>query len=90
MRFTLLNKNILKLGFHVKTEATKYTTRNQVQIFWVIKCVEVSREALPTLLTHPINIASIDFCLHFLSQKTFVKLKSSQFPKQDPNLVAKS
>ena len=48
-----LDKNILKLGFHVKMGATKYKTQNQVQIFCMInKCIEDFEVRLRTHLDH--------------------------------------
>ena len=37
----------------LRPEEIEYTTRNQVQIFFVIKCIEASQVTLATHLAHP-------------------------------------
>ena len=57
-RVTWLDKNIWKLSSLVKQAANKYTTRNQVQIFTVIKCIEASEVISTTHCTRSPAIKS--------------------------------
>ena len=59
-------------------------------MFAVKKCTEVSGVTLTTLLACPLTIAWILFYMRYLNRKTLAKLKSSQLPKEHPNLVPKS
>ena len=42
----------MKLGSQVKTGETKYKTRNQMQIFRMIKCIKDFKVTLHTHLAH--------------------------------------
>ena len=47
------------MSFYVNTGTVEYTTRNQVQIFCVVKCIEPSQVTLTTHLDHPFITAGI-------------------------------
>ena len=53
-------------------------TRNEVQYFSVIKCVEASEVTLTTHLTHPFIVAWIQLYLRSLSEKTLSNLPTGE------------
>ena len=70
-------------------EISEYKTRNQVQIFSTIKCIEVSEVTLTIHVVHPLHPGFDLSTVGFLSQSALAELKTSQYPKKDPNLVPK-
>ena len=58
-------------------------TKNQVQISFMMKCIEASQVTLTTHLTRLYIIAWIQFYLHSLTRKILTELKSSQFGKEE-------
>ena len=50
---TQLDKSFLKLHFLINTWGTEYKTRNQVQIFSTMKCIEISEVTLTIHIDHP-------------------------------------
>ena len=83
-------KIILKWILKLRRGATKYLTRDQVQIFSVMKCTEAYEATLTTHRAHPFIIAWMSFYLCSLNQKIVAELASSQYPKEDPYLEPKS
>ena len=64
--------------------------RNQAQIVCVIKCTETSQVTLATHLIHPLLPHGFYTIYVFPAKKTLAELKSSQHPKEVPNLVRKN
>ena len=87
---TWMDRNILKLSYHVRTEATKYMIRNPVQIFSVKNFTEASEVTLTTHQAHLFIIQCIQFDLRSLCKKTVAELKAYQYPKQKQCLVPNS
>ena len=49
----LAGQSFLKLHSLSNTQGTEYKTRNQVQIFSAIKCIEISEVTLTIHIDHP-------------------------------------
>ena len=69
----------------------EYTTRNEVQIFCVIKCIEAFQVTLANHdhLAYPLLRHGF-YSIYVLPAKRPNRVKRSQHLKEDPNLVPKS
>ena len=73
----------------LRRRATKDTTRNQVQIFSLIKCIEACEVTLSTQLGHLFIMVWLKFHIPFLTQRTSTELTSCQHPEEDLHVVPK-